>query len=192
MIEWKNLWVLFYRRWRKSYTILCQRLAGSASYTSTQGVWMLWGFWLKNHPAWTVHWNEMIYESENLVRDYFISCLWKKKKKKNKDTLLLNIMHQAEATVCWLGSSSRRRAAAVSPHGTCVLSFFPFAAEGRGAAVRGSKTEAGPEAVEAGPARSCCAFLSPGPQMVPVFSAAVCAHLPSFLNEAIPSQKQRC
>ena len=116
----------------ESYAILCQRLAGSALTDKYSGMWTLWVSDSRIVlPEQYIEWNDLLFFKVKTLWDSVSSLVLKKR------SLFPNIMRQAEATICWLGSSSQRGAAVVSPHATHVLSFFPFAkAKGRAAWAR--------------------------------------------------------
>ena len=156
----------------ESYTILCQRLAGSALTDKHSGVWTLWVSDSRIIlPEQSIEWNDLLVFKVKTLWDSVSSL-------KKKRYLFPNIMHQAEATVCWLGSSSKRSRSCQSPrHPRSVV--LPLCKSKRQSCREG--VNRGSVAAEAGPPRVLLCFpVSQGPQVVPVFSAAVCTHLPSF------------
>ena len=144
------------------------------------------GFWLKNRPAWTVHWMKwfIILQGENLVRFCFISCLKKK---------ILVSEHHASSRGHHLLTRlflSKRSCSCQSPrHPRSV--FLPICKSKRQSCM-GQVNRGSVQWRQALPG-SCCAFLSPRDHR---WFRVQCHSLYSFafilLNEAILIQKQRC
>lgn len=146
------------------------------------------GFWLKNHPAWTVHWMKWFMKVKTLWDS--ISSLVSKKKKKKTPVSEHHASSRGHRLLTRLFLSKKSCSCQSPRHPRSV--FLPICKSKRQSCSEGSKPRP-----RSGGSRPCSgtAVLSclPGTtdgsrvQCSSVYSLAFI-----LLNEAIPIQKQRC